>query len=273
MKRFISLFFVAVICAAFAGCQTIAGQPSPGSAPSAPQDVESIVEPVAGTVDEKSSAPVSAAQSESESEASEVSAPSSEGNSESARSAASSLPPEESPSDGNDAAVVQDEQIPRSDIPSEQELLPTVAPEKKLESEIIERELLRLINNEREGAGLESLGFEEHMLFAARIRAEEALSSFSHTRPDGTPYNTAFDEAGFSYAGKWHGENLASLHVAAGIFDEKNIAVELFDGLMSSPGHRGNMLNENFLQAGIGVVVRQADGSIDIASSQLFASL
>lgn len=168
-----------------------------------------------------------------------------------------------SPADGGQAS-------PQSKAP---DILKSIAPDKRLDSEKIEKELLRLINNLRAETGVESLGVQEDILFAARIRSSEALVSFSHTRPDGSPYNTAFDEAGFTYAGKWHGENLSSLHFTAGMFDEKAVALEMFNGLKDSPGHYQNMIGSNFVQAGVGISLSYADGIVNIASAQLFSSL
>lgn len=136
----------------------------------------------------------------------------------------------------------------------------------------IGRELLRLINAEREAAGFEALGEQEEMRFAAEIRSAEVLASLSHTRPDGSAYYTAFDEAGFVYAGRVHGENIAMLHFSPGIYDEISAAAEMFANLKSSPGHYQNMINGDFLHAGVGASASW-DGELwNIGSVQLFAS-
>jgi uncharacterized protein YkwD len=140
------------------------------------------------------------------------------------------------------------------------------------DTEKIELELLRLINGTRAQLGVEPLGLQEEMQYAARTRSAEALLKFTHARPDGTPYNTAFDEAGFSYAGKWHGENLASLSFTIGQLDENEAALKLFEGLNASPGHRENMARGNFAQAGIGVAAAVENETVTLASAQLFAS-
>jgi uncharacterized protein YkwD len=158
-------------------------------------------------------------------------------------------------------------------IPINESVSETPPPEPpELETAKIELELLRLINSLRTELGVEPLGLQEEMLYAARIRSAEALEKFTHTRPDGTPYNTAFDEAGFSYAGKWHGENLASLSFTAGQLDENGAALKLFEGLSASPGHRENMARGNFAQAGVGVASFAENEKVTLASAQLFAS-
>lgn len=137
----------------------------------------------------------------------------------------------------------------------------------------LESELLSLINSERSQRGLEALGVEESMQFAAHIRAQEALESLSHTRPDNSLYYTAFDEAGFTYAGKWHGENLAIVQLESGEPDDESIAQALFAQWKASPGHERNMFSENFVQTGIGVYVETVGEQLHVGSAQLFASL
>ncbi len=162
-------------------------------------------------------------------------------------------------------ATVQDESVST-------EILPYSSKDTVFDAVKVEAELLRLINLLRLEEGIEPLGLQEQMQVAAGIRSYEALLKFSHTRPNETPYNTVFDESGFEYSGKWHGENLAALSFPAGAFDEKTAALELFEGLKESPGHRENMIRGNFAQIGIGVTVSAVEDEIKIASAQLFAS-
>lgn len=228
---------------------------------SAPSELESIVEPLEHPED-ASGAEI---EPEAESEVAIVPAPEP---SDTAPVQAEAPPPTV---ERVESAPVPADQAPlQSKAPA---VLKSVAPEIKLDNEKIEIELLRLINSLRAEVGAEPLGVQDDMRFAARIRSLEALTSFSHTRPDGTPYNTAFDEADFSYAGKWHGENLSSLRFTTGMFDEKSAALKMFTGLKESPGHYQNMIGANFFQAGIGVSISYDNGVVDIASSQLFSSL
>lgn len=136
----------------------------------------------------------------------------------------------------------------------------------------IQAELLLLINQAREKEALPALKLDEKIQFAADIRAEETLESLSHTRPNGTPYHTVFDEAGFSYAGKWHGENLAVIQTGVDL-DSPAIAAALFEEWKKSPGHEQNLLGENFAQSGIGVYVHREDEIYHIGAAQLFAGL
>lgn len=139
--------------------------------------------------------------------------------------------------------------------------------------EDIQQILLQLINEERSANGLDSLGLHDTMQFAARIRAEESLDKLSHTRTNGSAYYTAFDEAGFDYAGKWHGENLAVINFHSMSPDSDEIARNLFDEWRKSSGHHQNMLSENFVQTGLGVFIEQDGNSIHIGAAQLFAGI
>jgi uncharacterized protein YkwD len=137
---------------------------------------------------------------------------------------------------------------------------------------LIEEELLALINAARAAEKGEPLEVEESMLWAARLRSEELHAEFSHTRPDGTPYSTVFDEVGFTYSGKWHGENASSLLFPTGEYDEKQIAQIMYEDLAKSPGHSSNMLRSQYAQVGIGVTATAEKGETKVCSSQLFAS-
>jgi len=110
------------------------------------------------------------------------------------------------------------------------------------------------------------------MQWAARMRAPEVMSSLSHTRTDGTPYYTAFDEAGFPYAGRWHGENVSYMQFPAGSYSSAEAALKMFEGLRESSGHYQNMLSGNFQLAGIGAHILRKDNAVFLYSAQLFAS-
>ncbi len=159
---------------------------------------------------------------------------------------------------------------PQPETPKAAEGAPAV---EGIDAQQFETELIRLINAEREQNGRQALSLEDNMRWAARIRAGEVLTNLSHTRPDGTSYYTAFDEAGFVYAGKWHGENISYMEYSGTSYDTASAARYMFDELRSSPGHYTNMLNENFAQIGVGVEVESINGRVRIGSAQMFAGL
>lgn len=106
-------------------------------------------------------------------------------------------------------------------------------------------EALRLMNIEREKAGVAPLVFAEEIYECAKTRANEATTTWSHTRPDGSGFRTVYDEVGFDWTKYWTGENLA------GKFRTVSRAI---DGLMNSEGHRKNILFEEYDSVAIGVV-------------------
>ncbi len=109
---------------------------------------------------------------------------------------------------------------------------------------ISEREMLKLVNEEREKRGLPSLLFDEGLAEVGRRHGKDmfARGYFSHNTPEGvTPFDRMeASSVNYTYAG----ENLA-------FAQDTGIAM---DGLMKSPGHKENILSPNFGKVGIGVV-------------------
>lgn len=103
-------------------------------------------------------------------------------------------------------------------------------------------EVLRLVNIERSKAGLSSLSTNATLKAAADKRAQETVTSFSHTRPNGSKFSTVLQEYGISY--RTAGENIA--------YGQRS-PQEVVNGWMNSPGHRANILNGSFNKIGIGV--------------------
>lgn len=267
-----------VILLSLAACSSGShpGQSSP--APSVPDSIARLSDPPSSvpSSEEEAYAPESAPQSERsgvESIAIEPAAdsPGDPDTGSSAPAAAGSRPqPGMIRPAGEPEASAIDDAVENGAVPP---VLAHAAMTSSGDASLIETELLRLMNDERTANGVEVLGVVEAMQFAARIRAQEALESLSHIRPDGTPYHTAFDEAGFSYAGKWHGENLAIIRMEGGAPDEVQAAAAIFRELMESAGHHKNILSDNFYQAGVGIYIRQDETSLQIGAAQLFAGL
>ena len=108
----------------------------------------------------------------------------------------------------------------------------------------IEMEIFRLINEERAKNGVAQLVWDEELYAGTKIRAQEATTNYSHTRPDGTMPSTAFDK---SY--RMMAENLTR-HLI--IYDDP--AGTMVDGWINSPGHYQNMINGSFGHTAIAVV-------------------
>jgi len=106
------------------------------------------------------------------------------------------------------------------------------------------REAVRLTNIERANNGLPPLSEDPALTRTAVVRANEIVLLFSHERPDGTRCFTAFDENGVNYG--WAGENIGM---------GQTTPAEVVRAWMDSPGHRENILKEEFSHIGIGVAM------------------
>ncbi len=111
-----------------------------------------------------------------------------------------------------------------------------------------EEKMLQLINEERKSRGLKSLTMDEKLREVARSHSKDMFEKgyFSHTNLEGkSPFDRMRDaNIIFLIAG----ENLA-------LAPNADIA---HNGLMNSPGHRANILTDDFGKVGIGVI----DGGI-----------
>lgn len=107
------------------------------------------------------------------------------------------------------------------------------------------KEIIKLTNEFREENGVPALRYVSEVDEPAKIRAEEASELWSHTRPDGTKYNTVFKECGLEKYNQ-NGENLFMATYTP-------TAKEIVDAWIASPGHRENLLREQFTGLSIGI--------------------
>lgn len=119
------------------------------------------------------------------------------------------------------------------------------------------KQVVELVNKERNKNGLASLTMDSELNRAAALRAKETVRSFSHTRPNGSSCFTALDEIGYSYSSA--GENIAM---------GQSSPSEVVNAWMNSEGHRANILNSSFTKIGVGC---HSNGST-LYWSQFFAS-
>ncbi len=114
--------------------------------------------------------------------------------------------------------------------------------------EASEKEMLALVNVEREKVGLKPLQASQALTVTGRKHCMDMFTRgyFSHYTPEGkSPFDRmAEDNITFNYAG----ENLA-------LAPSTKLAMQ---GLMNSPGHKANILSKNFGKLGTGVM----DGGI-----------
>lgn len=93
--------------------------------------------------------------------------------------------------------------------------------------------------------GLNTLTLDEDLCKAAKIRANEIVSKFSHTRPNGSSCFTVLSDLSISYMGV--GENIAAGNrTGNGTFNQWKEENEDYNG----QGHRRNMLGD-FTKIGI----------------------
>jgi len=102
-------------------------------------------------------------------------------------------------------------------------------------------EVIRLVNIERDRAGLPRLEANDSIMQAAQIRAIELAAHYSHERPDGSRWVTVFEQADVSQ--RPSGENIhRAMHSAE----------SAMNGWMRSEGHRNNILREQATTIGVG---------------------
>lgn len=98
------------------------------------------------------------------------------------------------------------------------------------------RDALSAVNQYRASNGLPALAWNDSLYASAQVRAQELVTLFSHTRPNGESCFTAM--SGFST----YAENIAMGYPTASA---------VADGWYNSEGHRSNMLNGSFTDAAI----------------------
>lgn len=129
--------------------------------------------------------------------------------------------------------------LPETDQPECPEV--SEQPEAPEEESSYAAQVVRLVNEERAKEGLSALVVDAGLEAAGNVRAKEIVSSFAHTRPDGTGFATAIQEQGVSYRSA--GENIA--------WGQRS-PEEVVDAWMNSPGHRANIMNAQFTRIGVG---------------------
>ena len=102
----------------------------------------------------------------------------------------------------------------------------------------VAQQVLALVNEERRKVGVAPLTLSAELQSAAAIRAEEITQKFSHTRPDGTNFQTILPNSRYYIAGE---------NIAAG----NSTAAKVVQQWMNSPGHRANILRSEYTELGV----------------------
>ncbi|QPC47426.1 CAP domain-containing protein [Mangrovibacillus cuniculi] len=119
-------------------------------------------------------------------------------------------------------------------------------------------QVLDLVNQERQKAGLQPVQLDEQVASVATKKSEDMRDNnyFSHTSPT---YGSPFDmlkQFGVNY-------NSAGENIAAG----QRTPEEVMKAWMESPGHKANILSSNFTHLGVGVA---KGGSYGVYWTQMF---
>lgn len=110
-------------------------------------------------------------------------------------------------------------------------------------------ELFDLLNSARLDEGLPVLRRNAELEKVALVRAENLVANgyFDHYAPDGESAFSELAARGIRY--RLAGENLAQNN-----YPDARTVQAAFDGLIASPGHRANILETRFTQAGVAAV-------------------
>lgn len=137
--------------------------------------------------------------------------------------------------------------------------------------ETINSELLNEINELRQSKGLSALTFDSSLNKIADVRAEEASSCWSHTRPNGK------QGVDMISANKWRGENLAYIDYCANVdltLEEQILAAStIFHNYCASPTHYDNLIYSSFTKIGISTYVSyNSNGDVKLTMACMFSS-
>ncbi len=105
------------------------------------------------------------------------------------------------------------------------------------------KEVLDLVNKEREKVGLSALEWGDTCEAAAQTRAEESVILYEHKRPDGSSWDSVCQPMRGGVAG----ENLAAGNTAV----SPKTVVQTW---MNSDSHRANILSDKFTKMAVGFV-------------------
>ncbi|EOT49541.1 MULTISPECIES: CAP domain-containing protein [Enterococcus] len=133
----------------------------------------------------------------------------------------------------------------------------------------VARQTFVLINNYRRSKGLTGLRTEATIRKGANVRAEEIVTNFSHTRPNGgRGLSTPLD---YGYQGIPYVENLGFSNFNESLdWYVNNGAQRIFNGWVNSPEHNKNLLNQQTTEGAVGVHLREiSPGKYDMTFSYL----
>ena len=146
-----------------------------------------------------------------------------------------------------------------------------IGPEKEIKTNTIylDNLLLERINWLRKSNGLNELELNPTLNSYAAIRAAEASTKWSHTRPNGAQGCNMIPST------KWRGENLSYVVYLNFDFSEEQqieIADTMFSNLVNSPAHYENMVFSQFTRIGIRTQITQTEKGTRLTTAYMFSN-
>ena len=110
--------------------------------------------------------------------------------------------------------------------------------------------IFKKVNEERKKAGIPELSYNNTMEKYAKMKSQDMgdRKYFDHKDPEGNLITVKMEGDGVNYRA-W-GENIAYI---GGVSDANELANQFMTNWMNSPGHRANILSNNFSSIGVGV--------------------
>ena len=118
--------------------------------------------------------------------------------------------------------------------------------------------MLADVNALRREQGVGDLVLDEQCNNVGNLRANEIATYFSHTRPDGRSFYTAWEDLGYEHPNV--GENLSKYMIGGETLSLSQAAHDTFDIFSDSPTHYENMIKAKWTKVYFNVYIIQ-DGS------------
>lgn len=133
---------------------------------------------------------------------------------------------------------------------------------------LIEQEIFKATNQERQSRGLRPLSYDDQLNVIAREHSEDMVARgfYDHENPDGEgPTERAQNKGIRITSGYWVGiaENIAIVHLGndadCPTSNEVRLGSCFVEKWMNSPGHRQNILDVNYDDIGVGVFCNNSE--------------
>jgi len=125
-----------------------------------------------------------------------------------------------------------------------------------INTSLLEEQVFLYVNLERTGRGLEPLTLDDKVSDVARLHSKDMAdkSYFSHVDSEGERHVHRLRKSGLLFYG------ISSENIGMGRFPQyfdtpEKLGREIVDVWMQSEGHKVNILNDKFIETGIGIVV------------------